>query len=142
MFWLDTNNASPCQCNSLCFKGDSPSTKTLQALLGSAGGCPEHMEEGPARTIFLRKQPPTSHLYQKPPLLSTSRVSAVPSELHSGPKNPVLGATWIDCHSSWRFCYKFYYSSKSRIYMFKFSSSRQTFLCTCFAMGKDSSLPK
>lgn len=84
---LDTNCASLHQCSSLCFEGDSPSTETLQTLLGSAGACPEHLEEGPAQKTFLRNSTHIS-LVPKAPLLSASRVPAVPSEPHSGPPAP------------------------------------------------------
>lgn len=90
MSWLHTNYASLRQCNSLfnslCFKGDSPSSETLQALLGAAGGCPQHLEE-PAQAIFLRSSH-TKLSCTKSHLCCPHQSSAAPSELHSGPAAP------------------------------------------------------
>lgn len=119
----------------LCLKGDSPSTETLQALLGSAGGCPELLEEGPAQTIFLREQPHTSDLYQKPPL--PGHIQSLCSPLWAPPWATcpkTLCWELQDCQSSRRFCYKFCCSSKSRTFRFKFllqwTNILLSFLCS------------
>lgn len=123
------------QCKALCPKGDSPSTETLQALLGSAGGCPELLEEGPAQTIFLREQPHTSDLYQKPPL--PGHIQSLCSPLWAPPWATcpkTLCWELQDCQSSRRFCYKFCCSSKSRTFRFKFllqwTNILLSFLCS------------
>lgn len=130
------------QCNSQRFKGESPSTETLQPLLGSAGGCPEHVQEGPAQTLFLRKQVHTSYLYQKPPLLSTSRAPAVPSELPSGPPAPKTWCWELNVSLQEDSVTSFTIQAKGEFICSNFSSSGQTFSCPCFAMGKGSSLQK
>lgn len=85
MFCLDTNCASLHQHNSLCFKGDSlkPCNPSWGQLVHAQNTCKKGLLQQYSSGI-----PHTSHLYQKPPLLSPCRASAVPSEPHSGPPAP------------------------------------------------------
>lgn len=147
MSWLHTNYASLRQCNSLfnslCFKGDSPSSETLQAVLGAAGGCSQHLEE-PAQAIFLRSSH-TKLSCAKSHLCCPHQSSAAPSELHSGPAAPkTLGLEVYPCSSHLHedSVKKFIIQAKAEIICSNFSFCGQTFSCPCFAMGKTSSLQK